>query len=158
MCRLDQIKWSRSRPRGRVAPSHHLICVSIVACSSPPFLFSPLPFVCLTLLLSIWPAIDKTQSLTMLGALHRIGGDGAHALWRVSVQALGRRWDAAHVIVYLPFHFQMALSRKNVLLETLSLFLSLSLSSLLPFHHLFPPSLLWLTRCMDRLSDPEHAA
>lgn len=49
----------------------------IVACSSHPFLLTPLSFVCLTLLLSIWPAIDKTQSLTILGVLHRIGGDGA---------------------------------------------------------------------------------
>lgn len=106
----------------------------IVACSSPPFLFSPLPFVCLTLLLSIWPTIDKTQSLTMLGALHRIGGDGACTLWRacVSVRALGRRWDATHVIVYLPFHFQMALSRKNVLLDTLSLSLPRSFPSTSP--------------------------
>lgn len=128
----------------------------IVACSSPPFLFSPLPFVCLTLLLSIWPMIDKTQSLTMLGAPHRIGGDGAHALWRacvcVSVRALAGRWDAAHVIVYLPFHFQMALSRKNVLLDTFPP--SLSLSSLLPFLHLSCGSL----RYMDLVSGPEHTA
>lgn len=59
----------------------------------------------------------------------------------VAVQALGKRWDVAHVIVYLPFHFQMALSRKNVLLDTLSL--SLPLSFLTP--SLPPPSLLWLT-------------
>lgn len=53
----------------------------IVAYSSLPFLFSPLSFVCLTLLLSIWPTIDKTQSPTMLGALHGIGDDdGNHAL------------------------------------------------------------------------------
>ena len=77
---LDQIKLSRPGPCGRVAPSHHLICVSHCH-SSPPFLFSPLLFVCLMLLLSIWPTIDKTQSLTMLGKLHRISGDGAHALW-----------------------------------------------------------------------------
>lgn len=70
---------------GRVAPSHHLICVSHCRLQPPPFLFSPLPFVCLTLLFSIWPTIDKTQSLTMLGAQHRIGGDGAHALWRARV-------------------------------------------------------------------------
>lgn len=49
----------------------------IVACSSHPSLLTPLSFVCLTLLLSIWPAIDKTQSLTILGVLHRIRGDGA---------------------------------------------------------------------------------
>lgn len=57
-----------------------------------------------------------------------------HCGKRVSVQALGRRWDAARVIVYLPFYFQMALSRRNVLLDTFS-FLSLSL----------PPSPPWLT-------------
>lgn len=49
----------------------------IVVCSSHPFLLTPLSFVCLTLLLSIWPAIDKTQSLTILGVLHRFRGDGA---------------------------------------------------------------------------------
>lgn len=49
----------------------------IVARSSHPFLLTPLFFVCLTLLLSIWPAIDKTQSLTILGVRHRIRGDGA---------------------------------------------------------------------------------
>lgn len=49
----------------------------IVACSSHPFLLTPPSFVCLTLLLGIWPVIDKTQSLTILGVLHRIRGDGA---------------------------------------------------------------------------------
>lgn len=49
----------------------------IVVSSSHPFLLTPLSFVCLTLLLSIWPAIDKTQSLTILGVLHRFRGDGA---------------------------------------------------------------------------------
>lgn len=48
----------------------------------------------------------------------------------VSVQTLGRRWDAAHVIVYLPFLFQMAHSKKNVLLDIFSL-------SFPPFPHSF---------------------
>lgn len=52
----------------------------IVACSSHPFLLTPLSFVCLTLLLSIWPVIDKTQSLTILGVLNRIRGDGAQCI------------------------------------------------------------------------------
>lgn len=39
----------------------------IVPCSTPLFLFSPLSFVCVALQLGIWPAIDKTQSLTMFG-------------------------------------------------------------------------------------------
>lgn len=117
----------------------------IVARSSSRFLFSPLPFVCLMLLLSIWPAIDKTQSLTMLGVRRRIGGDGTACIvasvcvcvcLRAPAQALGRRRDAARVIVYLPFHFQMALSRKNALLDTLAL--ALPPSSLLPFHHHLP--------------------
>lgn len=56
----------------------------------------------------------------------------AHCGERVSVRALGRRWDATHVIVYLPFHFQMALSRKNVLLDTLSLPLPRSFPSTSP--------------------------
>lgn len=54
---------------------------------------------------------------------------------RACVQALAGRCSAALVIVYLPFHDQMALLRKNVLLDTLSLTLSTSL----------PPALLWLT-------------
>lgn len=53
----------------------------------------------------------------------------------VPVRALGRRWDATHVIVYLPFHFQMALSGENVLLDTLSL----SLPLLTPSPSTIPP-------------------
>lgn len=55
----------------------------------------------------------------------------------VSVEALGRRWDSTHVIVYLPFHFQMAVSRKNVLIDilSLSLFPRSSRSSVSPMAH-----------------------
>lgn len=73
----------------------------------------------------------------------------------VPVRALGRRWDATHVIVYLPFHFQMALSGENVLLDTLSLSLALSPSPhSFPFHHPSRGSL----RYVDCVSGPEHAA
>lgn len=79
----------------------------------------------------------------------------AHCGECVSVQALGGRWDAAHVIVYLPFHFQMALSRKNVLLDTLS-------PSLFPHSFPFTASSLHLSCgslwCWDLVSGLEHAA
>lgn len=70
-----------------MAAGHVLICVSHCGLHFPSifFLFSPFPFVRLVLLLSIWPTIDKTQSLTMLGTRRRIGGSGAHALWRACV-------------------------------------------------------------------------
>lgn len=113
----------------------------IVAYSSLPFLFSPLSFVCLALLLSIWPTIDKTQSLTMLGALHRIGGDGACALWRARVCSGSKKemgCGSRHCLS--TFNFQMALTRKNVFLDTLSLsfplsFLTPSLSTVSPVAH-----------------------
>lgn len=128
-----------------MAPGHVLICVSHCGLHFPSifFLFSPLPFVRLVLL-SIWPTIDKTQSLTMLGTQRRIGGSGAHALWRAcvcSVRALGRRWDASHIIVYLPFYFQMALSRKNVVLDTHPLSIPLSFPLLGSVLHLSRGSL-----------------
>lgn len=63
----------------------------IVGRNSPPFLFSPLPFVCLALLLRIWPTIDKTQSLTMPGTRHGISGCGARALWSPRVCSGFRR-------------------------------------------------------------------
>lgn len=116
----------------------------IVACSSPPFLFSPLPFVCLTLLLSIWPTIDKTQSLTMLGALHRIGGDGARALWRVCIcsgfrKEMGMRLTS--LFIYLSSSRWRSAERMCFLTLSLSLLLSLPV-----FPHSFPftASLLWL--------------
>lgn len=125
----------------------------IVACSSPPFLFSPLPFVCLTLLLSIWPAIDKTQSLTMLGTLHRIGGDGARALWRACFcsgfwKEMG--WGPRHCLStsLLPDGAQQKECASS---HTHTLFLDISLSSLLRSLHLSCGSP-W---CMGMVSGPE---
>ena len=121
-------------------PFSHL-CFLIVACNSPPFLFSPLPFVCLALLLGIWPTIDKTQSLTMLGAWRGIGGDGgAHALWQVCV--CWGFWEGDGIRLTLLFIY-LSTSRwqpaERMCLLTPSAFLSsLDLS--------IPPSLPWLTR------------
>lgn len=61
--------------------------------------------------------------------------------------------------LFIYLNFQMALSRKNVLLDTLSLppsplSLSLCLSSLLPFHHPSHGAL----QFMDCVSGPERAA
>lgn len=119
------------------------------------FLFSPLSFVCVALQLGIWPTIDKTQSLTMFGTCHRIGGSSAPTLWSVcvSVEALGRRWDAANVIVYLPFLFQMVLRRKNRIPDMLR-----------PYRTLFPQSACSLYSSHgsvwsgDLVSGPECAA
>lgn len=126
----------------------------IVAYSSLPFLFSPLSFVCLTLLLSIWPTIDKTQSLTMLGALHRIGGDGACALWRACVCSDSKTvmgCGSRHCLS--TFNFQMALTRKNVFLDTLSFPPSLFPHSF-PIHRLSCGSL----QRLDCVSGPECSA
>lgn len=139
--RLDQIKWNRPRPRERVALCHLLIRVSIVTYSSLPFLFSPLPFVCLLRLLSIWPAIDKTQSLTMIGTRCKIGGNGPHTLW----------W----ICVCLGFGIEMVCSSRHCL-STFPLpdgtqqkeFASWQPQSFLPLsflHPSIPPALLWFT-------------
>lgn len=93
----------------------------IVACSTPPFLFFPLPFVCLVLLLSIWLTIDKTQSLTMLGTQQGLVA-AVHMHCDECVCSGFRKGMGCglHTIVYLPFYFQMALSREIVILDILS--------------------------------------
>lgn len=71
----------------------------------------------------------------------------------VSVEALGRRWDAANVIVYLPFLFQMVLRRKNRIPDMLR-----------PYRTLFPQSACSLYSSHgsvwsgDLVSGPECAA
>lgn len=124
----------------------------IVAYSSLPFLFSPLSFVCLTLPLSIWPTIDKTQSPTMLGALHGIGDDdGNRALWRVCVcSACGEEMGCGSRHCLSTFNFQMVLTRKNVFLDNTPSFCPL----LSPICHLSRGSV----QGLDCISGPECAA
>lgn len=112
----------------------------IVACSSHPFLLTPLSFVCLTLLLSIWPTIDKTQSLTILGVLHRIVVMEPCALWQMcACSGFRNEMGCSSRHCLSTFNFQMALTRKTVFLDTHTLSLPL-------FFHpsSFPAYLPWL--------------
>lgn len=129
----------------------------IVACSSHPFLLTPLSFVCLTLLLSIWPAIDKTQSLTILGVLHRIRGDGALCivasvcLFRLQERD-GMQLTSLFIYLQLPdgAHKKDCVSR-----HTHTLCLSHSLfPTPHPFQHISHGSF----QHMDRVFGPECAA
>lgn len=153
--RLDQIKRSQPRPRERVAHCHLLVCVSIVTYSSLPFVFSPLPFVCLLRLLCIWPAIDKTQSLTMLGARCKIGGNGASTLWWICVcLGFGIEMVCSSRHCLSTFPFPDGTRQKEFSSWQPQSFLSLSLSLIHPFLMLSCGSL-WT---VDLVSGPEHAA
>lgn len=116
-----------------MAAGHVFICVSHCGLHFPSIFFCSLPFPLFALCFcsvsgqrlirpNPWQCLARDAGSVAAALMHC----GEH----VSVRALGRRWDASHVIVYLPFHFQMALSRKNVVLDTHPLSMPLSFSLL----------------------------
>lgn len=114
----------------------------IVTYSSLPFLFPPIPFVCPTFLLSIWPTIDKAQSLTMLGVLLRILGDGALCIVVCACSGFRKKMGFGSHYCLSTFNFQMV--KECVSWHTFVLSHSLSF----PLHFQHHPSCGPL-QCMD---------